>query len=147
MLKNIPQNISPDLIKVLMAMGHGDELVIADGNFPRFAHPEIVIDCTGHNIPELLESILTLMPLDPYVENPTVFMEVLPNDPYVPEIWDVYNEIGNKFEEKGLREIKINKFDFYDRAKKAYAVITTSEKALYANLIIKKVLSNICFIT
>ncbi len=138
MLKNIPTNISADLIKVLMAMGHGDELVIADANYPAFAYPDIVVDCTGQNIPELLTSILSLIPLDQYVENPTTFMAVLPNDPYIPEIWDTYREIGKKYEQDGLREVTINKFDFYDQSQKAYAVIKTSEKALYANVILKK---------
>ena len=138
MLKGIPSILTPELLKVLMEMGHGDEIVLADGNFPKFAHPEKVIRCDGHGIPELLDAILQFMPLDPYVENPTVFMAVLPDDPYKPEIWPQYREIGAKYEKQGLREVTINKFDFYDRAKKAYAVVTTSEMALYANVILKK---------
>lgn len=138
MLKGIPSILTPQLLKVLMEMGHGDEIVLADGNFPRFAHPDEVIRCDGHGIPELLDAILQFMPLDPYVENPTIFMAVLPNDPYKPEIWPRYREIGKKYEPDGLRELAINKFDFYERSKKAYAVVTTSEKALYANVILKK---------
>lgn len=138
MLKGIPSILTPELLKVLMEMGHGDEIVIADGNFPAFAHPERVIRLDGHGIPEIMDAILKFMPLDPYVDNATIFMAVLPNDPYVPTIWEDYRKIGNKYEEKGLRETAINKFDFYDRAKKAYAVITTSEMALYANVILKK---------
>lgn len=86
MLTGIPSILSPDLLKVLMEMGHGDELVLADGNFPKFAHPEIVVRCDGHGIPELMDAILQLMPLDSYVENPAVFMSVLPDDPYRPDI-------------------------------------------------------------
>ena len=138
MLKNIPSILTPDLLKIMMEMGHGDEIVIADGNFPAFAYPEKVVRLDGHGIPEIMDAMLKYFPLDPYVDNPTIFMEVLPNDPYVPEIWDTYREIGNKYEDAGLRELGINKFDFYDRAKKAYAVITTSEGALYANVILKK---------
>lgn len=138
MLKGIPSILTPDLLKVLMEMGHGDELVLADGNFPAFAYPEKVVRCDGHGIPELMDAILALMPLDPYSKNPTVFMAVLPDDPYKPEIWPVYKEIGAKYEKEGLREITINKFDFYDRAKEAYAVVTTGETALYANVILKK---------
>lgn len=138
MLKGIPSILSPELLKILMEMGHGDELVIADGNFPKLAHPEHVARCDGHGIPELLEAILQFLPLDPYVEHPTVFMEVLPNDPYVPEIWDTYRAIGKKYEAQGLRETAINRYDFYDRSKKAYALVTTSESALYANIILKK---------
>ncbi len=138
MLKGIPNILAPELLKILMEMGHGDEIVLADGNFPAFAHPDKVVRLDGHNIPEIMEAILSLMPLDPYVEKPTTFMAVLPNDPYVPEIWDVYREIGAKHEKDGLRENAINKFDFYDQAKKSYALVTTSEKALYANVILKK---------
>ena len=138
MLKGIPSILTPDLLKALMEMGHGDELVLADGKFPKFAHPERVIRCDGHGIPELMDAILQFMPLDPYVEHPTIYMDVLPGDPYVPTIWSEYEAIGAKWEEQGLREEKINKYDFYDRAKKAYAVVTTSEMALYANVILKK---------
>lgn len=138
MLKGIPNILTPELLKIMMEMGHGDEIVIADGNFPSFAHPERVVRLDGHGIPEIMEALLEFMPLDPYVENPTVFMAVLPDDPYVPEIWDTYREIGKRFEEDGLRETAVNKFEFYERAKKAYALITTSEKALYANVILKK---------
>ena len=138
MLKGIPSILTPELLKVLMEMGHGDELVLADGNFPKFAHPANVIRLDGHGIPEILDAILKFMPLDPYVEHPTIFMEVLPDDPYKPEIWPVYREIGAKYEKNGLPELAINKFEFYERAKKAYAVVTTSEAALYANVILKK---------
>ena len=97
-----------------------------------------MIRLDGHGIPEILDAILKFMPLDPYVEHPTILMEVLPNDPYKPEIWPRYREIGAKYEKDGLREIAINKFEFYERAKKAYAVVATSEAALYANMILKK---------
>lgn len=138
MLKNIPSILTPELLKILMEMGHGDELVLADGNFPRFAHPDRVVRCDGHGIPELLDAILRFMPLDSYVPHPTVFMEVLPDDPYKPEIWSVYQKIGADHEPTGLRETAINKYDFYKRAQEAYAVVTTSERALYANVILKK---------
>lgn len=138
MLKNIPANVSADLIKLLMDMGHGDELLIADANFPAYARPAVVVDCIGQNIPELLDSILSLISLDQYAEHPTVFMQVLPGDPYVPKVLDVYREIGFKHEEKGLREEAVSKAEFYEKIKNCYAVITTSEKELYANLIIKK---------
>lgn len=138
MLKGIPPILNPELMKVLMEMGHGDELLIADGNYPRFGHPEIVIRCDGHGIPELLEAILQFMPLDSYVENPVTFMEVVPGDPYVPEIWDKYREIGFKYEAEGLRETSVSRYDFYEKGNKTYAAVTTSESALYANIILKK---------
>lgn len=138
MLKGIPSILAPELLKIMMEMGHGDELVLADGNYPRFGHPERVIRMDGHGIPDILDAIMRFMPLDSYVEHPTILMAVLPNDPYVPQIWDEYREIIGRHEMNGAKEIAINKYEFYERASKAYAVITTGETALYANIILKK---------
>jgi len=138
MLKNIPNILTPDLMKILMEMGHGDELVLADGNFPCFGHPRRVTRCDGRGIPELLEAIMKFMPLDQYEAHSVILMQVLPDDPYVPEIWDAYRKIISKYEKGGARETAIHKAEFYARASKAYALVTTSESALYANIIIKK---------
>jgi L-fucose mutarotase len=138
MLKGIPKIIPPELMKILMEMGHGDELLICDGNYPRFGCPEKTVRMDGHGIPEILDAILKFFPLDPYVEHPTTFMAVLPNDPYKPEIWEKYREIGNEYEPDGLREEAIQKAEFYPKGAKCYAAIATSEQALYANVILKK---------
>lgn len=140
MLKGIPNILTPELLKILMEMGHGDEIALCDGNYPKFGHSNTgnVVRCDGHGIAELLDAILQFMPLDTYVENPTMFMAVLPDDPYVPEIWDVYRDIAKKYEADGLREISLPKVEFYERARNAYASVTTSESALYANVILKK---------
>ena len=135
MLKGIPSIISPELLKVLMEMGHGDEIVLADGNFPGASHADILIRCDGHGVPELLESILTLFPLDTY-QKPAYVMEVVKGDDVKTPIWDNYREIIRPYSDEDLEEIE--RFTFYERAKKAYAVVMTSEKALYANLILKK---------
>jgi L-fucose mutarotase len=136
MLKGIPPILTPDLLKVLMEMGHGDELVLADGNYPRMGHPERVIRCDGHGIPVLLAAILQFIPLDSYVEHPVVLMEVPSGNPYVPEIWNEYRRIIHCSEP--AKDTTIDRHDFYERATKAYAVVTTSETALYANIILKK---------
>ncbi len=138
MLKNIPDIFTPELFKVLMEMGHGDEIVLCDGNYPRLGQPKQVIRCDGHGIPELLDAIMQFMPLDSYVEYPTIFMQVLPCDPYTPPVWDEYRQIIGKYEAKGAREEAINKYDFYKRGAQAYAAVATSEKAMYANIILKK---------
>ena len=138
MLKNIPSILTPDLLKILMEMGHSDELVIADGNFPRNAHPERVVRLDGHGIPEILDATLRFLPLDSYVAHPTILMAVMDGDPYVPEIWEEYRQIAAKYEPDGAREEAIDRFAFYERARKAYAVVTTGETALYANIILKK---------
>jgi len=138
MLKGIPSILTPELLKIMMEMGHSDEIVLADGNFPRLGHPSRVVRLDGHGIPEILDAILQFMPLDTYVDYPATLMAVTPGDPYLPEIWDTYREIGRKHEKDGLREAPIERFAFYERARNAYAVVTTSEAALYANIILKK---------
>jgi L-fucose mutarotase len=138
MLKGIPSLLSPELLKVLMEMGHGDELVLADGNFPAASHTGRLIRCDGHSIPELLDAILTFFPLDTYAEYPLALMEVVPGDPVVPTIWDEYKALVRKHEPDNEKFEQVERFAFYDRAKQAYAIIATSEKALYANLVLKK---------
>ncbi|MHA7962576.1 RbsD/FucU family protein [Paenibacillus sp. CAU 1782] len=138
MLKGIPKLISPELLKVLMEMGHGDELVLADGNFPAASHAQRLIRCDGHDIPELLDAILGLFPLDQYEVKPAALMAVVPGDPVETPIWNVYGEIIKEY--AGLEDPfeEVERFAFYERAKSAYAIVATGESALYANLIIKK---------
>jgi len=138
MLKGIPSILTPELLKVLMEMGHGDELVLADGNYPRMGHPERVIRCDGHGIPEILDAIMRFMPLDEYVDHPAILMAVVPGDDYVPVIWDEYRKVIAKYEPDGARDTAIQRGEFYPRAANAYAVVTTGETALYANIILKK---------
>lgn len=137
MLKGIPDILSPELLKILMEMGHTDELVIADGNFPAGAHPQRVVRLDGHGVPELLDAILTFYPLDRYVDAPVTLMAVLPGDPVVPVIWDEYKAIIARHE-GNIRCKEIDKYKFYESSYRAYAVVTTSESALYANIILKK---------
>ncbi|OZU88040.1 fucose isomerase [Virgibacillus indicus] len=138
MLKKIPQSLSPELVKVLMEMGHSDEIVIGDGNFPGASHADNLVRCDGLMIPELLESILELLPLDTYTECPVTLMEVVKGDSYKPEIWDTYKEILINSGEENTKIEQLERFAFYERSKKAYAIVTTSEKSLYANIILKK---------
>ena len=137
MLKGIPSILSPELLKVLDEMGHSEEIVIADGNFPGASHEQRLIRLDGHNVSEILDAILQLFPLDRYVPAPVALMEVVKGDPVVPVIWDDYKKIIAAHEDD-IQIENIERFAFYERAKKAYAVITTSEKALYANIILKK---------
>lgn len=136
MLKGIPGIISPELLKILDEMGHGDEIVIGDGNFPAESMGQRTVRADGHGVPALLDAILQLMPLDTYVESPVVLMEVVPGDPVVPTIWDEFQEIVEKREPAKISHIE--RFAFYERAKKAYAVIATGETAIYANVLLKK---------
>lgn len=141
MLKGIPEILSPELLKVLCEMGHSDRLVIADGNFPvmsmgKNAH---IIRMDGHGVPEILDAILKVFPLDTYIEKPVNLMEVMPGDNVQTPIWDVYKKTVEKYDERGKNAIgEIERFKFYEETKTAYAVIATSEKALYANIMLQK---------
>lgn len=141
MLKGIPPIISPELLKVLCEMGHSDRIVIADGNFPAetIGKNAIVVRADGHGVPELLEAILKLMPLDTYVEKPVSLMQVMKGDNTKTPIWDTYKKIIRKNDSRGDDAVaEIERFKFYDEAKTAYAIIATGETAVYANIMLQK---------
>lgn len=141
MLKGIPSIISPELLKVLCEMGHSDTIVLADGNFPSesVGKNAIVIRADGHGIPELLEAILQLFPLDEHIERPVSLMQVMPGDNVETPIWDTYKDIVAKNDKRGVDAfVEVERFQFYEIAKKAYAVIATGESALYANIMLQK---------
>ena len=143
MLKGIPKIISPELLKVLAEMGHSDRLVIADGNFPAesMGKNAKVIRCDGHGVPEILDAILQLFPLDAYTEKPVILMELMERDRGRVEtpIWDEYKKIVAAHDERGADAVgNIDRFDFYEEAKKCYAIIATGESAIYANVMIQK---------
>lgn len=141
MLKGIPKILSPELLKVLCEMGHGDRLVIGDGNFPAesVGKDAIVIRMDGHGACQLLEAILQLFPLDTYVEHPVNLMQVMPGDPVETPIWKSYEEIVSAADSRGAGAIgQIERFAFYEEARGAYAVIATGESALYANVMLQK---------
>ena len=136
MLKNIPKIISPQLLKILCEMGHGDEIVIADGNFPAETCGQRVVRADGIGGQEMLDAVLKLIPLDTYAIENLLLMQTTNGDP-TPPIWDKYFEIA-KANDDNLRAGNLERFAFYERAKKAYAVIATGETAIYANIILKK---------
>ena len=138
MLKGISPVISPELIKILMEMGHGDEIVLADGNFPAAANAQRLVRSDGNGVSVLLDAILKLLPLDEYVVQPVALMSVVPGDPYQPVIWDEYRNIVRQNESKFTDFEFVERFAFYERAHKAFAIVASSEKALYANIILKK---------
>lgn len=119
-------------------MGHGDEIVIADGNFPAASIAQRLIRLDGHVIPDILQAVLKLFPLDTYVQKAVGLMAVTPGDSYKPVIWEEYKQIIEASREPFKDFEYIGRFEFYERAKKAYAVVATGESALYANIILKK---------
>jgi L-fucose mutarotase len=138
MLKGIPNVISPELLKILMEMGHGDELVIADGNFPAASVAQRLVRADGLGGAVMLNAILELMPLDQYVPAPVALMAVVAGDKVMPVIWDEYRKIITRHEPTFANFEMVERFAFYERAKKAYVVLATSEAAQYANVILKK---------
>ena len=138
MLKGVPAILSPELLKVMMEMGHGDELVIGDGNFPAAGMARRLLRADGHGVPELLEAILKFFPLDRYVDHPAALMQVVPGDPAKPVIWEQYRSIIQKADGKFGDFEYVERFAFYERARQAYAILATGEAALYANIILKK---------
>ena len=137
MLKNIPKELSPELLKILCEMGHGDELVIADGNFPAESCGQRVVRADGHGGAKMLEAILTVVPLDTYAKENFVLMQVVPGDNVRPTIWEDYKKIAEA-KDPNVRAGFEERFAFYERAKKAYAIVATGEGAVYANIILKK---------
>ncbi|XP_065882697.1 fucose mutarotase-like [Dysidea avara] len=143
-LKNIPRILSPELLSVLSRMGHGDTIVLADANFPSASvckqGPELV-RADGHGIPALLGAILKLLPLDTYVPAPAALMDLVPNDKargLKTPVWDEYKKLMNAAEGKEIKVNMIERFEFYEVAKKAFAVVATGEGALYGNIILTK---------
>lgn len=141
MLKGIPTIISPHLLKVLCEMGHGDTLVIADGNFPSesIGKDAIVIRADGHGTTELLDAILKLFPLDFHVDKPVSLMQVTKGDLVETPIWDTYKDIVSQYDQRGANAFcEVERFSFYEKAKDAYCIIATGESALYANIMLQK---------
>lgn len=141
MLKGIPKIISPELLKVLCEMGHGDRLVIADANFPSesIGKNSKVIRMDGHSATDVLKAVLQLIPLDTYVEKHVYLMQKVPGDNVETPIWDEYAEIVKSVGEMDETHIgNIERFAFYEEAKKAYCIIATGESALYANVMLQK---------
>jgi L-fucose mutarotase len=138
MLKGISPVISPELLRILDEMGHGDEIVFGDANFPHESMGQITVRADGHTITKLLDAILPLFPLDTFVDEPVALMEVVPGDEQgEPDVWGEYRTIIEKYE-PGKRIEFMERFAYYERAKKAYAIVATGERERYANLLLKK---------
>ena len=140
MLKGISNLLSPELLKILMEMGHGDEIVFGDANFPSASHAQRLVRADGHRITAMLDAILPLFPLDYAVEFSAVLMDSRGTEPAV---WKLYKEILNEYPDGNKQFLVISKPEFYERAKKAYCVVATSESERFANIIIRKgIISN-----
>ncbi len=144
MLRGIPACVSPELLKVLHEMGHGDTIVIGDANFPAAAMAEaknhVNIRCDGHRATEVLDGILQLLPLDEFVPRPVTIMDKMEmhRDLDCP-VWDEFKNIVAKYDKRGAGAVGfLDRFAFYEAAKDAYAVVSTTETAFYACIILRK---------
>ena len=138
MLKNIPAILSPELLYAIAAMGHGDEIVLADGNFPAESHAERCIRADGHSVPKVLEAMLKFFPLDTFVESPAFVMQPVDDETLEPPVWADFQSIIDAAEGRPVPLERVERFAFYERARDAFAIVATGETALYGNLILKK---------
>ena len=136
MLKNIPAILGPDLLHVLQSMGHGDEIVISDANFPGASLGPDLIRMDGHSATDVLEAIMTLMPLDEF-EHAAFRMEVVGEPDKIEPIMAEFDAIIRRHEPEAAL-VGIERFAFYSRAKTAFAIVQTGETRLYGNVILKK---------
>ena len=137
MLKGIHPAISPELLKVLAEMGHGEEIILADAHFPAHSINDQVLRADGLKITTLLDAILPLFELDSYAA-PLIMMQAVEGDTLDPSVESAYRVEIKKHAPDAPEVIRIGRFEFYDRAEKAAAVVMTGETAKYGNLVLKK---------
>lgn len=137
MLKGINPIICPELLKIMAEMGHGDELILADAHFPGHTFCKKVVRGDGLQIPDLLEGIIPLFELDSYAD-PLIMMAAVEGDKLDPKVETAYLKAIRKHAQKAPGVTRIGRFDFYDRAQKAFAVVMTGTTAKYGNIILKK---------
>jgi L-fucose mutarotase len=138
MLKGISPIISPELLAVLSLMGHGDEIILADAHFPGETFNNRVLRADGISIPNLLKAILPLFELDDYVDHPMVMMAAVDGDTLDPQVEVSYLQSIHLSNPAAPSIERIDRFEFYERAKSAFAVVMTGEMAKYGNIILKK---------
>ena len=139
MLRKIPRMITPDLMKALMEMGHGDEIVFGDANFPAVSMGRPVIHLEGSKIIDLLQAVMPYFPLDNYVTENVILMAVAEGQGEPPRVWAQYQKTVEAHDEEGYFHgfSYLERQAFYDRARKASVIVATGEKEKYANIILK----------
>jgi L-fucose mutarotase len=138
MLKNIDPLLSPDLLMMLRAMGHGDDIAIVDGNFPASAMARRLIRLDGLSVTSVADAVLSVMPLDDFVPEAAWRMEVVGDPDAEQPIFDEFRKIIAAREGERFRLASLERFAFYERARAAYAIVATGEARLYGNIILRK---------
>lgn len=138
MLRNIDPLLSPDLLHALRAMGHGDEIVIADANFPGSSIGPDCIRADGSSASDILRAVLSVMPLDSFVPDPALTMQVVGDPDAIPDVVADFQRIIDATADNPVQIQGLERFAFYDRAARGFAVVQTGERRLYGNIILKK---------
>ena len=138
MLKNTDPLLSPDLLYILAAMGHGDQIAIVDANFPAESMGERTVRLDGVNATQALDAVLTVLPLDEFVERPAVVMQVVGDAEEEPETVREFKASAAAAEGRPVEFESLERFAFYDRTREAFAVLATGERRLYGNVILVK---------
>ena len=138
MLKGISHILGPDLLRILQAMGHGDELAIVDANFPAETNAQQLVRMDGHSATTVLEAVLSVLPLDNYVDSPIQTMQVVDAPSAVPSIVEEFHSIVRHSAPRVTKYGTLERFAFYERAKHSFAIVATGETRLYGNILIKK---------
>jgi L-fucose mutarotase len=138
MLRGIDPILSPDLLRILRAMGHGDDIVIADANFPAEASARALVRLDGVAAARVLRAILSVMPLDAFVDDPAISMQMVDDPEGVPPVVEEFQRIIDTVADRPARIKPLERFEFYERARNAFAIVQTGERQLYGNLIVKK---------
>lgn len=137
MLKTIDPLLSAELLSVLAEMGHGDDLAIVDANFPAVTMARRLVRVSAPAT-AVLDAVLTLLPLDDFVDEPVAVMKVVGAPDEIPATVREFQAAVNKAESKTVKMARIDRFAFYDRARAAFAVVATGETRLYGCVIVKK---------
>ena len=138
MLKGIDPLLGPDLLRALAAMGHGDEIVIADANFPAEANARRLVRLDGANATRAAEAILSLLPFDVYVDTPAAVMAVVGDPDAEPAIVGDFRRIAETAHGAPVGFARVERLAFYERARQAFAIVATGERRSYGNLILTK---------
>lgn len=138
MLKGISPLLSPELLGALYRMGHGDEIVLADAHYPGESCNKTVLRADGLRIAPLLDAVLPLLVLDSYVPDPIIMMAPVPGDALDPQVLTDYRASIERHVPAAPATSFIERFAFYERSQKAFAVVMTGETAKYGNIILKK---------
>lgn len=138
MLRGINPLLSPDLLHALRAMGHGDDIVIADANFPAHSNGRRVLRLDGITATAALEAVLQVMPLDTFVPDPALTMQVVGNPSDIPPVVAEFQKIVDDVADNPVKISSLERHAFYERARGAFLVVQTGETRLYGNILLKK---------